>query len=213
MEKLDLYVESVLFAAREPVSFDQLHKLLTSQLEWAVDQQQLRESLTRITEKYQSDRFPFEIISMNHGYVFMSKPEFHPLIAEYLKLSSGKKLTKTAMETLAIVAYKQPVTRLEISNIRGVNADYIIQKLLEKDLIAIAGRSEEVGRPLLYKTSERFLEYFGLKDISELPKLREILTEGESEAGEHAPIEGVPIEQKLTNESSNGDHRRETTDQ
>lgn len=213
MEKLDLYVESVLFAAREPVSFDQLHKLLTSQLEWAVNQQQLRESLTRITEKYQSDQFPFEIISMNHGYVFMSKPEFHPLIAEYLKLSSGKKLTKTAMETLAIVAYKQPVTRVEISNIRGVNADYIIQKLLEKDLIAIAGRSEEVGRPLLYKTSERFLEYFGLKDISELPKLREILTEGESEAGEQAPIERASREQKLTNESSNGDHRRETTDQ
>ena len=206
-------MESVLFAAREPVSFDQLHKLLTSQLEWAVNQQQLRESLTRITEKYQSDRFPFEIISMNHGYVFMSKPEFHPLIAEYLKLSSGKKLTKTAMETLAIVAYKQPVTRVEISNIRGVNADYIIQKLLEKDLIAIAGRSEEVGRPLLYKTSERFLEYFGLKDISELPKLREILTEGESEAGEQAPIERASREQKLTNESSNGDHRRETTDQ
>lgn len=180
-------------------------------MEWSVAYEQLQESLSRIIAKYESDDFSFGIIAMNHGYVFMTKPEYHSVVSEYLKLNAGKKLTKTAMETLAIVAYKQPVTKSEISGIRGVNADYIIQKLLEKDLIAIAGRSEEVGRPLLYKTSERFLEYFGLQDISDLPKLKEVLAEEEGTIGEHAPIERDLKVVKKSNESQNGGHTRETT--
>lgn len=211
MEKLDRYIESVIFAAQEPVSFNQLQQLLTTEMEWSVAYEQLQESLSRVIAKYDSDDSSFSIIAMNHGYVFMTKPEYHSVVSEYLKLNAGKKLTKTAMETLAIVAYKQPVTKSEISGIRGVNADYIIQKLLEKDLIAIVGRSEEVGRPLLYKTSERFLEYFGLQHISDLPKLKEVLAEEEGEIGEHAPIEQELKEVKNSKESQNGGHTGETT--
>jgi len=210
LERLDLYLESVIFGAVEPVGFNQLKKLLSDHLDWPVEHEQLQESLDRLERKYQSDDFAFGIVCMNNGYLFMSKPEYHPIIAEYLKLSSAKKLTKTAMETLAIVAYKQPVTKAEISSIRGVNSDYILQKLLEKDLIAIAGRSEEVGRPLLYKTSERFLEYFGLKSIKDLPRVREILPDETDSIGEPAPVETESMLKRQISENGNAES---TTDQ
>jgi segregation and condensation protein B len=189
LEKIDLYIESVIFSATEAVSEEQLKKLLSVEMSLPLNDEQISESIERIIQKYESDEYAFGLVNVNNGYLFKSKAEFHPLISEYLKLTSRKKLTKTAMESLAIIAYKQPVTRSEISNIRGVNSDYIVQKLLEKDLIEIAGRSDEIGKPLLYKTSERFLEYFGLKNTLELPKLKEVIQEEDSSIGEPAPIE------------------------
>jgi len=189
LEKIDLYIESVIFSATEAVSEEQLKKLLSVEMSLPLNDEQISESIERIIQKYESDEYAFGLVNVNNGYLFKSKAEFHPLISEYLKLTSRKKLTKTAMESLAIIAYKQPVTRSEISNIRGVNSDYIVQKLLEKDLIEIAGRSDEIGKPLLYKTSERFLEYFGLKNTKELPKLKEVIQEEDSSIGEPAPIE------------------------
>ena len=206
-----MYLESVIFSATDPVGFNHLKKLLAEHLNWPVNHDQLQQALSRIEKKYQSDDFPFGIVSMNNGYLFMSKPQYHGIISEHLKLSSTKKLTRTAVETLAIIAYKQPVTKAEINSIRGVNSDYILQKLLEKELIAISGRSEEVGRPLLYKTSERFLEYFGLNSIKDLPKLRELLPEETDSIGEPAPVE-KNFEQKKQEETDN-ENTGSTTDQ
>ena len=103
----------------------------------------------------------------------MTKSDFHETLTEHLKLSAKKKLTSTALETLSIIAYKQPVTKSEMESIRGVNCDYTVQKLLEKELIEISGRKEGPGKPLLYSTSAKFMNYFGLKSIDDLPKMRE----------------------------------------
>src|SRR5690606_27213415 len=115
----------------------------------------------------------FEILEMNGGFRFMTKPAYRDTIETYLKQAQKEKLSKTAMETLSIVAYKQPVTKAVIEQIRGVNCDYTIQKLLDKELISILGRGDTIGKPLLYGTSEKFMDYFGLKSIQDLPALKD----------------------------------------
>ena len=113
----------------------------------------------------------------------MTKPEYHDIIGTWLKNQSNKKLSTASLETLSIIAYKQPVTKSEIEAIRGVNADYTVQKLLEKELCEIIGRDEGPGRPLLYGTTDKFMNYFGLKDITDLPKLKEIENDEENSIG------------------------------
>jgi segregation and condensation protein B len=104
----------------------------------------------------------------------MTKGAYHPTVSTFLRQNTHKKLSKSALETLSIIAYKQPVTKSEIELIRGVNSDFSVHKLLDKELIEIAGRSEGPGRPLLYQTTGKFMDYFGLKSMDELPKLKDI---------------------------------------
>ena len=118
------------------------------------------------------------------GYQSYSKPEYQSVISLLLQQNSKKKLSTTILETLSIVAYKQPVTKSEIEHIRGVNCDYAIQKLLDKNLITIKGKSNDPGRPLLYATSVFFMEYFGINDIKDLPQLKD-LRELSNEIGEN----------------------------
>ncbi len=118
----------------------------------------------------------------------MSKAAYFETIAQHLKLENKKKLSRSMMETLSIIAYKQPVIKSEIEHIRGVSSDYTIQRLLEKELIEINGRSKTPGRPLLYGTSEKFMNFFGLNDINDLPRLKEFKPE-ENQIGELAPVE------------------------
>lgn len=122
------------------------------------------------------------------GYQFLTKPSYYNVISEHLKLENKKKLSRAMMETLSIIAYKQPVIKSEIEHIRGVSSDYTIQKLLEKELVEIGGRSDTPGRPLLYRTSGKFMNYFGLNDLNDLPKLKEFATD-ENQIGEQAPLE------------------------
>jgi segregation and condensation protein B len=111
-----------------------------------------------------------------------------------------KRLSRSALETLSIIAYKQPVTKSELERIRGVNCDYAIQKLLEKELVAIQGRSDGPGRPLLYGTSDKFMDYFGLKSLDDLPKPKEF-REPSNQIGEQAPIEEpIPVEEPAVTE-------------
>ena len=110
----------------------------------------------------------------------MTKGAYHPIVSQYLRLESRKKLSRAALETLAIISYKQPVTKSEMEGIRGVNCDYSVQKLLDMELVQIAGREEGPGRPLLYTTTEKFMDHFGLSDIRDLPQLKEFETETES---------------------------------
>ncbi|MBC7884414.1 MAG: SMC-Scp complex subunit ScpB, partial [Saprospiraceae bacterium] len=109
-------------------------------------------------------------------------------ISTFLKQNSHKKLSKSALETLAIIAYKQPVTKTDIESVRGVNSDYSIQKLMEKDLVEISGRSDGPGRPLFYSTSLKFTDYFGLKGIEDLPQIKELVTV-ENQIGDQTSIE------------------------
>jgi segregation and condensation protein B len=115
-----------------------------------------------------------KVVKINNGYQFLTKKKYHPVISLLQLQRSKKKLSQAALETLAIIAYKQPVTKTDVEQIRGVNCDYSIQKLLEKELIAITGKSESVGKPILYGTSSLFMDYFGINNITELPQLKEI---------------------------------------
>lgn len=167
------HIEALIFAAQQPVSIEEIQAVLEESLAQSIDIAFLHTQITELIETYQHSDSSIEIQEIDGGYLFLTKVEFHNSIQIMLKQSSGKKLTNAALETLAIIAYKQPVTKSMIESIRGVQSDYLIQKLLDKDLIAIAGREESPGRPLLYATSERFMDYFGLKDIKDLPKLKD----------------------------------------
>jgi segregation and condensation protein B len=139
---------------------------------------QVESALEGIVEKYKSEYYPFEVRMSGGGWQFLTKKEFHKTIAQLNGDKFLKKLSTAAMETLSIIAYKQPVTKGEIEAIRGVSADYAVQKLLEKELIVISGRNENMpGHPLIYSTSKIFMDYFGINSPEDLPKIKEVLAE------------------------------------
>ncbi|HNE50673.1 MAG TPA: SMC-Scp complex subunit ScpB, partial [Chitinophagales bacterium] len=153
-------------------------------------QEEVEGILFVIKEKYNNDLFPFELGEVGGGYQFLTKADYHTAVSGFLNRNTVKRLTTAALESLAIIAYKQPVTKSIIETIRGVNADYTIQKLIEKELVEIAGRSDEPGRPLLYKTTQQFLDYFGINSLEELPKLKEF-EELQNQIGEKENIESA----------------------
>ena len=133
----------------------------------------IEESITILKEKFKDDQYSFEPIKSGGGYQFLTKPAYQGSIGILLKQQSKKRLSNSSLETLAIVAYKQPVTKAEVEQIRGVNCDYAMHKLLEKELVEIQGKAETVGRPTIYGTSSVFMDYFGINDLSELPSPKE----------------------------------------
>lgn len=137
--------------------------------------EQIQTGIDGIVEKYQSDFYPFEMRESGGGWQFLTKKDFHKTVAQLNGEKFLKRLSTAALETLAIIAYKQPITKADIESIRGVSSDYSIQKLLEKELIVITGRNEDLpGKPLVYATSKTFMDYFGINSPSDLPKLKEI---------------------------------------
>jgi segregation and condensation protein B len=140
-------------------------------------------SLIQLVEKYTSEDYAFQIYQIADGYQFLTKPAYRASIGILLKQKSKKRLSTAALETLAVIAYKQPVTKTEIEQIRGVSCDYALQKLLEKELIIIKGKSETVGRPILYGTNQRFMDYFGINSLKDLPQPKDFAT-AENEIGE-----------------------------
>lgn len=182
------HIESVIFASDHPVEAKEIAKTINKALHLEIKTQDVEEAAEQLREHYNQGDYSFEIAHVNGGYVFLTKGAYHHTIGTFLKLESGKKLSRVAMETLSIIAYKQPVTRTEIDAIRGVNSDYALQKLLEKELVIISGRSEGPGRPLLYSASPKFFEYFGLASEKDLPKLKEF-DKATQEIGDQGPIE------------------------
>ena len=173
MDIVALHIESLIFTANPSVSFDDIKNALEESLDMEISDKDLNGHLESLIQKYTSDTYAMEIVEVSGGFRFMTKGAYHHTVGTYLKQNTHKKLSKSALETLAIIAYKQPVTKTEIESIRGVNADYAIQKLLEKDLVEISGRSSGPGKPLLYATSNKFMDYFGLKSIEDMPKLKD----------------------------------------
>jgi segregation and condensation protein B len=188
MSFYQFHIEALIFASKEPISLDDISKTLTSVFDQKFSDEDLLNIIESISQKYLSESYPFEIVNLSDGYSFMTKGAYHLVVGEFLKLNSNKKLTKTALETLSIIAYKQPVAKSEIEQIRGVNADYTIHKLMEKELVEISGRSDGPGRPILYSTSEKFMDYFGLRSIQDLPKLKDLEIE-KNTIGEPASLE------------------------
>lgn len=177
IEQLMLHSEALIFGSEKPLTAIDIAQLIKdSESENEIDVEKLPNALEAIVAKYASDFYPFEVKQIGGGYQFLSKKEFYPTLAKLNGEKYTKKLSTAAMETLAIIAYKQPITKGEIEQIRGVNSDYSVQKLLEKELIVISGRMEDaVGKPLIYNTSKSFMDYLGLNNLDELPKLSEII--------------------------------------
>lgn len=175
------HVEALIFAADRPLPAMEIMELLNNAmafLEDRVNLEQVQTAIDAVCEKYSASFYAFEVRQSGGGYQFLTRPDYHPTVAQLNGDKFLKKLSTAALETLAIVAYKQPVSKGEIEVIRGVNSDYSIQKLLEKELITISGRSEDLpGKPLLYATSRSFMDYFGINSPEDLPKIKEIFTE------------------------------------
>ena len=193
MEYLAQHIESLIFTTEHAISFDEIKGCLEETFESKFKKKEIEDALAFLINKYQDEEFSFEIIEIAEGYQFLTKGTYHQTIGTYLKQTTKKRLSRAAIETLSIIAYKQPVSKGEMEKIRGVSCDYSVQKLLEKELVTILGRSEAPGRPLLYGTSEKFMDYFGIKSLNELPKPKDFKVP-ENEIGEAAPIEeAVPV--------------------
>ena len=172
-------VEALIFGAREPLSVRQVQALYEDQPVDGMEPRKIAyEEIARIVEElnveYSAADRPFRIVQIAGGYQFATLPEYAEWLGKLYKEQSRRKLSQSSIETLAIIAYKQPITKPELEAIRGVNCDYVIKTLLEKDLATIVGRAPTVGRPLLYGTSNEFLRHFGLNDLNDLPRPREI---------------------------------------
>ena len=190
VERLDTHIESLIFVAQQPVKREDIKYNLENALQVTIDEASVDDALHRLQEKYWDDNFAIEIVEVAEGFQFVTKGAYHHIAGSYLKQLTKSRLSKVALDTLAIIAYKQPVSRAELEQIRGVNSDYAIDKLLEKEMIEIAGRSSGPGKPLLYKTSGKFMDYFGLRSIEDLPQLKEFQVPVE-EIGEPSALEEV----------------------
>jgi len=175
------HIEVLIFASEKPLTSLDIVELINNSfgfLEERISLDQIESAVEGIKEKYDSEFYPFEVRESGGGWQFLTKKDFHKTIAQLNGDKFLKRLSNAALETLAIIAYKQPITKGEIEAIRGVNTDYSIQKLLEKELILISGRNEQMpGKPLIYATSKTFMDYFGINNTSDLPKIKEVLAE------------------------------------
>jgi segregation and condensation protein B len=151
-----------------------------------INEDLLQELINSLTTKYSSENYSFELRKIGGGFQFLTKAPYHESISILLNLKEKKRLSAAALETLSIIAYKQPITKSEIEQIRGVSADYSIHKLLEKDLIEIAGKRDSAGNPVLYEVSQTFLEYFGINSTSDLPQPKEVEPNAENVVGENS---------------------------
>ena len=205
MEYLTQHIESLIFTTEHPISTEEIQSCLEETFETTFEVEALEKTLGELKERYQQSDFAFELVEIANGFQFLTKGAYHQTVGTYLKQTTKKRLSKAAIETLSMVAYKQPVSKSELEQIRGVSCDYSIQKLLEKELVTILGRAESPGRPLLYGTTEKFMDYFGIKSLKDLPKPKDFKAP-DSEVGEPAPIEEeiVSDEQEPGSAETNG---------
>ncbi len=171
-------IEALIFATDEPLTARQIADILRNAENGGISirmkDDEILSVIRDLNAVYVHERRSFRIIQVAGGYQFATMPEYAEWLGRLVKEKARRKLTQATIETLSVIAYKQPVTKPEIEAIRGVNADYAIQKLMERGLVTIVGRAASAGRPLLYGTTADFLKHFGLNDLSELPKPREI---------------------------------------
>lgn len=169
MDFLQNHIEALIFCSPTPIKLADIKSCLSEMFNADVPEEDIVNAIQRLEEKFAAEEYAFQINKAAGGYQFLTKPAYQASIAILLKQQSKKRLSTSAMETLSIIAYKQPIGKPEIENIRGVNCDYAIQKLLDKGLIEIKGKAETIGRPMLYGTSAKFMEYFGINDLVDLP--------------------------------------------
>ncbi len=175
----DIYksvIEAIIFSSDEPIPEAEIIKAIKAidGEETDITQEDVQNAVDQLNAFYAQNNSAVNIVKIANGFLHATRSEYAKYVGYLSSEKSKRRLSPAALETLSIIAYKQPITKPELESIRGVNSDYILTALLEKQLITIAGRAETVGRPLLYKTTDEFLKYFGLKDLGDLPKPREI---------------------------------------
>ncbi len=170
---LSQHIEALIYSSAQGITVEEIIQAVNAVFNEEYSEEFILKQLESIRQRYSSEENILELTFISGGYQFLTKKEYHETINQLQNFRSKKKLSQAALETLAIIAYRQPVTKLEIEQIRGVNSDYSVQRLLEKDLITIEGKAETVGRPILYQTSHNFMDYFGLKTLKNLPRLKD----------------------------------------
>jgi segregation and condensation protein B len=198
-------VEALIFAADDPLTAKEIINAIVEidGPDSVISETEVDQTVDLLNERYNQNGNGFKILKIAHGYIFATKPDHAKYVGFLSTEKSKRRLSQAALETLAIIAYKQPLTKPELENIRGVNSDYTINTLLEKNLITIQGRAETVGRPLLYVTTDEFLKYFGLHNISDLPRPREIeeIMKDEDFLEQKRRIMMTGIEENIENEN------------
>ncbi len=175
VDELAHVIEAIVFASDEPLTANTIKSVLDAAHTFGrLNVDMISDRINALNNKYESEGSGFRIVEIANGYQFATRKEMAQWVSNLFKERSKRKLSTSALESLAIIAYKQPITKPEIESIRGVNVDYVLHNLLEKELVTVTGRAESVGRPLLYGTTQKFLKIFALKSLDDLPKLREI---------------------------------------
>ncbi len=186
-KKLKAIIENLLLVADQPISLEKFIKIF--QLEF--EREEIKSALKELIEEYAERNLQIQEVA--GGYQLCTKMEYSDWVRKFYKLDKGAKLSPAALDTLSIIAYKQPITRAEIEDIRGVDSGGVVKTLFERKLLRLMGRKQVIGRPILYGTSNKFLEYFGLRDISELPTLKEFAEKSDEEI---LPLQAdLPFEQ------------------
>ncbi len=180
MKDIQLNIEALIFSAEEGISATEIKQILQDGLLIKINKDEVLSFIDKIKEKYDTEDSVFSLKTINNKYQLLTKEVYHDVINQLQAHRDRKKLSQSGLETLAIIAYRQPITKLEVEQIRGVNCDYSIQRLLEKDLIKIIGKAESIGKPLLYATSDQFMNHFGINSVKDLPQLKDIINEDNS---------------------------------
>lgn len=173
--RLSSVIEALIFAAEEPISGAKIREIIVENEEQIeISEQTVQQFVDKLNKRYDENGFCFRIEKLAGGFTFMTQKKFHYWLSVFQHENAYRKLSQSAIETLAIVAYKQPITKPEVDQIRGVDSGYILRQLMEKALIEVSGRADSPGKPLLYRTTKHFLKHFGISSVDELPKPREI---------------------------------------
>jgi len=173
--RLTAVIEALIFSSPQPIDWEKLAEIVQESEEELIITEGIIQRVTdRLNERYEENDLAFRIEQTGGGYTFVTQPRYHPWLSIFQHENAYRKLSQSATETLAIVAYRQPITKPEVDDIRGVDSGYILRQLLEKMLVRVSGRADSPGKPLLYKTTKHFLKHFGINSVDELPKPREI---------------------------------------
>lgn len=207
-------VEALIFASDDPIPDTEIIAAIKEidGPDVEISKSEIDQTVDELNAKYESGGNGFLILKIAHGYVFATKPDHAKYVGFLSSEKTKRRLSQAALETLAIIAYKQPLTKPELESIRGVNSDYTLNTLLEKNLVTISGRAETVGRPLLYKTTDEFLKYFGLMTIADLPKPREIeeIMKDEDFLEQKRRIMMIGVEEKAEEDENNSEIEKES---
>ena len=196
-------IEALIFASDDSLSSDEIIKVIKEidGDDVQITKEIIENTVDLLNNKYKENESSYRIMRIANGYLYATSEEFAKFVGYLSSERAKRRLSQAALESLSIIAYKQPITKPALESIRGVNSDYILSTLLEKNLITIKGRAESVGRPLLYGTTDEFLKYFGLNDLSDLPKPRELeeIMQDEDFLEQKRKIMMTDLEEKLEN--------------